>query len=146
MRNVILWLHIGAAGTWLGANMFQVVGGPIIRRAGDAAESAWLRTSVELGKRLYPPAAILVLITGIELVRRGAWSYGDTFVLIGIAVVVFGAVTGSALIDPWSKKLITALETNDETASLRTRLNGIGLLDTALVLFTIYVMVAKLGA
>lgn len=146
MRNIILWLHIGAAGTWLGANMFQLVGSPIMRRAGVAAESAWLHTVVQMGKRLYPPAAILALITGIELVRQGAWSYGDTFVLIGIAMVVFGAVAGTALIGPWSERLMGALETNGDTTSLRTRIGGIGLLDTALVLFTIYAMVAKLGS
>lgn len=146
MRNVILWLHIGAAGTWLGANMFQLVGGPIVRRAGDAAESAWLRAVVELSKRLYPPAAILALLTGVELVRRGAWSYGDVFVMIGITMVAFGAVVGSALIGPWSTGLIEAIDRNGDTTSLRRRLSGITVLETALVLFTIYAMVAKLGS
>ncbi|NNF63796.1 MAG: hypothetical protein HKN07_06010 [Acidimicrobiia bacterium] len=146
MRNVILWLHIGAAGTWLGANMFQLVGGPLVRKAGAATESAWLRAVVDLSKRLYPPAAILALLTGIELVRRGAWSYGDVFVMIGITMVVFGAVVGSALIGPWSTRLIEAIDTGGESASLRNRLNGITILETALVLFTIYAMVAKLGA
>lgn len=146
MRSVILWLHIAAAGTWLGANMVQLVADPIMRKTGSAVEAAWLKSTVAIGNRLYPPAAVIALITGVELVRRGGWSYGDTFVLIGLGMIAFGVVSGIGIIGPASKHLIAAVEADNDAPSARRRITLSGGVDTALVLFTMYAMVAKLGA
>lgn len=146
MRNIILWVHIGAAGIWLGANFTQAIAAPVMRAKGATAEAAWWLTTVAMGRRLYTPAAIVALLTGVELVRSGAFGYGDAFVLIGIAMVVVSALLGVLVFARQGRHVAAGLEAGDDVQPLRARLVAFGRLDTALILFTMYAMVAKLGA
>ncbi len=58
MRDFILFLHILAAGTWLGANIAQLVVNPVMGRIGGAPAAAWMRQTVRMGLVLYAPTAL----------------------------------------------------------------------------------------
>ncbi|MCZ6736457.1 MAG: hypothetical protein O7B77_00600, partial [Actinobacteria bacterium] len=72
LRDVMLVIHIAGAGTWLGANMIQAVVPGLAARQGAEVAAGWYRVAGDLSKRLYMPASILILITGIVLVLEDA--------------------------------------------------------------------------
>jgi hypothetical protein len=93
------------------------------------------------------PAAVLVLLTGIFMVLGSdSYSFGSTFVTIGFAMIVVGAVLGMVVFGPGGEKAADALETGDQGAAqaATSRLARWGVLDTLLLLVTIMAMVLRL--
>lgn len=149
LRDVLLVLHIAAAGVWLGTNIVQAIAPRMIGRHGSTALAAWYRVASSLSRPVYIPSGIVLLATGIWMVLLvEGYSFGSLFVTIGFGMIVIGAVIGSAVIDPSAKAAAGAAEENDESrlSAAAGRMTAFGVLDTVLLLFTITVMVLRLGA
>lgn len=149
MRDGLLIVHILGVATWFGANMVQMFVTPRMSKAGDAAAADWQRTVVAMGKMLYTAAAVVVLVTGFGLVgtSNDLFSYSDTFVIIGIVMVVIGAVLGMAFFGPQGEKAAAAYESGNSaggTAIVR-KTAWMGALDTGLMVVTVAAMVMKWG-
>lgn len=149
LRDVLLILHIAGAGAWLGANLVQAMAPPLSARQGPAVQAGWYRIAAKLSSRLYMPAAILILATGIWMVLLlDTYGFDTLFVSIGFGMIVIGALLGIFVFDRGSERAATAIEAGDETAarSATGRLAAFGVLDTVLLLLTITSMVLRLGA
>ena len=150
LGDILLVLHIAGAATWFGANIVQAVAPRRAIQQGNAVAAGWYRLAAGLSRSLYMPAAIVILATGIALVLDSddAYGFGSTFVIIGFTVVVIGGLLGSFVFDPGSRKAADAFDAGDAAAIKATtgRLAVFGVVDTLLILFTITVMVLKLGA
>ena len=147
LRDALLILHIAGVGTWLGANVVQAFVPPLAARSGSETLGWWYRTSAVMSSRLYMPAAILILVTGIFLVlQNDSYGFGSTFVTIGFGMIVVGAVLGMVVFGPSGEAAADAAESGDEPGLIRSagRIARYGLIDTLLLLFTITVMVLKL--
>lgn len=142
-------LHVIGAGTWLGANITQAVATPGFVKAGGVTAARWWETTVAMGRVLYPPAAVAILVSGIFLVltSNGGYRFSDLFVTIGFAMVVVGGVLGSTVFGPAGKQAAERREAGDAAAavSVERRLRRVGLIDTVLLLVTITAMVWRLG-
>jgi hypothetical protein len=146
-REILLVLHIVGAGTWLGANIVQAVVPPIAARSGTAALAGWYRVTAELSRRLYMPAAILILLTGVALVLESeAYGFGSIFVTVGFGMIIIGAILGIVVFGPAGESAAEAVESEDHPRikSAVSRLTTWGLVDTLLLLFTITAMVIRL--
>lgn len=149
LRDVLLILHIAGAGTWLGANLVQTMAPRLAASHGPVVTAGWYRVAGRLSKPLYIPAGVLIVLTGVWMILISeAYSFTSVFVLIGLAVVIIGAVLGSVVFEPTSEAAARAIESGDESTSRGAigKLSGFGVLDTLLVLFAIVVMVLRLGA
>lgn len=149
MRDVLLVLHIAAAGTWLGANVVQAVVPSMAARQGQAAAAGWYRVTAGLSAKLYMPVGIVVAVTGIwMLLISDAYDFSSVFVSIGFVVIVIGALLGKFVFEPGAERAARAIESGDQTAikAASGRMAMFGTIDTLLVLFAIAVMVLKLGA
>jgi hypothetical protein len=149
LRDVLLIVHIAAAGTWLGANVVQAVVPSMAAKQGPEAAAGWYRVAGRLSARLYMPVGIVVAITGIWMVLiSDTFDFASVFVGIGIAVVVIGALLGKFVFEPGSERTAIAIESGDTTAirSAAARIATFGVIDTVLVVLAITVMVLKLGA
>jgi hypothetical protein len=148
-RDILLVLHIAGAGTWLGANVVQAFVPPAAARIGAEALAGWYRVSSVMARRLYMPASILILITGVLLVIESpAYGFGSTFVTIGFGMILVGALLGIFVFGPGGDAAAEAVESGDQ-ATIRSavaRITRFGLIDTLLLLLTITVMVIRLGA
>jgi hypothetical protein len=146
----MLILHIAGVATWFGANIVQAVVPTLAARQGQAVAAGWYRITEGLSGRLYIPAGVLVAITGIVMVldSDGAYTFGSTFVGIGLGVVIIGALLGSLVFGPGAKKTAAAIEDGDQIQIRRnvSRLATFGFVDTLLLLIAITAMVVKLGA
>lgn len=146
-REILLVLHIAGAGTWLGANVVQAVVPPTAARAGAATLAGWYRVTSVLARRIYMPAAFLILITGVALVfDSDAYGFGSLFVTIGFGMIILGAVLGIVVFGPGGETAAEAVESEDPSRirSAVSRLTAWGLVDTLLLLFTITAMVLRL--
>ncbi|MFQ5522900.1 MAG: hypothetical protein ACE5F5_04910 [Acidimicrobiia bacterium] len=144
--RVLLIVHIAAAGTWLGGNIIQAVVPPLAARQGTAVAAGWYRVSAVLSARFYMPAAILILLSGVTMVLiRDEISFADTFVSIGIGMVIIGALLGKFVFDPGGRAAAEEIESGDQTPirSAVGRLAAFGTIDTLLLLFTFTAMVFR---
>lgn len=147
-HDILLVLHIAAVGTWLGANIIQALVPGLLGPTSPAAAN-WFRATEKLSGRLYIPAGVTVLVTGILLVLDSdLYGFSSVFVSIGFAAVIIGAVLGSTVFGPKALAIANALDSGDTALaeSTRARTGQFGILDTLVLLFTIYAMVSKLGA
>ena len=148
MGPFLLFVHILAAGAWLGANFTQVIVTPALRRTGGAPAAAWMRQTARLGIVLYTPAAVVLLITGSWMViRESAFEFEQAFVTIGIVTVIISAVLAMRVFGPGGREVADLHEQGDEIPAVvaHKRLAIYGLLDTALIVFTVWAMVKRLG-
>lgn len=150
MTQFLLLLHILGAATWLGANVALLfLGRRYSTTTGQVAAAHW-RSSGAMGKLVQTPAAIVILITGIALIVTGdgGVGFGSTFVSIGFAVVIIGAILGMVVFGPKSEQAATLHEAGNtkEAATVVSRLFASATLDTALVVLAIAAMVGKWGA
>lgn len=150
MRHVVLWLHILGGGTWLGANMIQLAVGRSMTGGESNTARRWLE-AVDKGSRpLYGIASTVILLTGLYLVLRsdGPYSFGSTFVLIGIAILIIGGALYGGFFRPQTKKALSlfASGNSDEGVRVVNRIRSLGVLDTLLIAFAVLVMVSKWGA
>jgi hypothetical protein len=101
-----------------------------------------------MATRLYVPAAILILVTGVLMVLDDpAYGFGTLFVTIGMGMIVVGAVLGQFVFGPGGVAAAEAVESGDGEDVRRSagRLTRFGLIDTLLILFTITAMVLRLS-
>lgn len=146
-RNILLVLHIAGAGTWLGADIVQAVVPPIAARSGAAVLAGWYRITSAMARRLYMPAAILILVTGVLLVLESeTYGFGSVFVTIGFGMIVVGALLGIVIFGPGGEAAAEAVESGDQSVirAAVARITRWGIVDTLLLLFTITAMVMRL--
>lgn len=148
MYPYLIWLHILGAAVWIGGGVANVVMDRTFTTESASARAALQRAGVALGTRLFMPASVLVLVTGILMVVQSAvWEFENLFVVIGFAMVVIGAVLGSAVYGPTGRRTAAALDAGDTataTAGAR-RLATIGSLELVLLAITLAGMVWKWG-
>ena len=146
MRTTLLVLHIVGVALWLGANGVLAFAGPRASNAPAEARAWWADTQGAMAKVLYNIAGILILVTGVFLVLEdGGPEFSDTFVSIGFGAIIVGAALGMLVFGPGTRQLGAAIRAGDAEAerSTTTRLTLFGVLDTAVVVFTIVAMVGR---
>jgi hypothetical protein len=143
-RNLMLLAHIASVAAWLGANILQLVIGPRLRARGGEVAKQWAETGEFLGRRYYNVIGGLVAVTGIGLVFHGHWEWKG-FVLVGIAMVVIGGVTGVAGFAKQFKNEIAARTEGDEAGAKRAAHNitSLAYMDTFLLLVTMLAMIDR---
>jgi hypothetical protein len=149
LSDILLVVHIAAAGTWLGANVLQAMVPSLAARQSSQAVAGWYRVTAALSTRLYMPVGILLLITGVWMVLDNeSYSFADAFVSIGFAAIVIGALLGKFVFEPGSERAAQAIESGDKGAikAASGRIAAFGTVDTLVLLFTMTAMVLQLGA
>jgi hypothetical protein len=96
------------------------------------------------------PASLIVLVFGVWAVFEGSWSWGDFWILWGLAGIVFSAIVGATFLGPESAK-IGALSAqrgaeDSEVVRRRDRLVLVSRIELVILLSVVLVMVAKPGA
>ena len=92
-----LFLHILAAMVWIGGGTAVQVFGILTKRAADPAKSAFFAANVSFAvMRVFLPAAVVVIVSGIGMTETGNWDWGEPFIVVGlllwtlVVLVAFG--------------------------------------------------------
>ncbi len=150
MHDTYLIIHILAAGTWFGTNMVQVAVNPGINNKAPVIAAEWHRTLERFAIRIYMPAAIVSLVTGLLLVLavdETSFEMSDLFVSVGFLMIIVGAAMGMGFFIKKNRAAAAAYEAGDisRAADIEKKIASAGLLDTLLISLTIVAMVSKWG-
>jgi Predicted integral membrane protein (DUF2269) len=87
--QLLLTLHILAAATWIGAALaLQVIAGHMRSSTPDAVTDRFAIDAETIGKTIFAPAAVVLLVTGVILVAHEHLGWTEAWLLIGIGAVV----------------------------------------------------------
>jgi uncharacterized membrane protein len=102
----LLILHVVAVIVWLGAGFTMDL---LFLRAERTRNPAELGKTGELQEWLVPrvfiPTGLLTLVLGVLLVWDGPWSFGDLWILIGLAAWIGSFGVGFLFIRPQGEKM-----------------------------------------
>jgi uncharacterized membrane protein len=146
MREGLLFLHIIGAAGWIGGGLHGWFSQTQLARNASTSGRA-LQTLTAAADRYFGPVATLTLLSGIALVwTQDAWSWNDTFVLVGIGVFVFSAAFQPLVASKTEKRLLEAVEAGSGIEPAMKATHRVFAVDIAVVLVALWAMVAKLGA
>lgn len=143
-------IHVLSAVIWVGGAFTLQFLATRIDAAGDQAQMASFASNAEwFGKRIFMPASIIVLISGIWAVDEGGWSFGDFWVLWGLIGIAFSAIVGAAFLGPESGrigKIVAERGVDDpEAVARRRRIFVVSRIELVILLTIVFVMVTKPG-
>lgn len=92
-----LFLHVTAAIAWVGGAGAIQVFGVLTKRAADPPKTAFFVSNVSWTvQRVFLPAAVVVVVSGVGLTETGHWDWGEPFIVLGlifwaaVSLVAFG--------------------------------------------------------
>jgi len=112
--ELLLFLHILMAITWVGgalATQFFA-----LRLVGDSppeTQANFAKSSEWVGKRIFMPASLVLLLSGIGLTIEGDWGFGSAWILIGLGAYLFSFVSGAFFLGPETGRLGKAMDEKD---------------------------------
>ena len=150
LYNILKFLHILAAVVWVGGDILLQILAQLALRSTLPGRVAEFAAEVEMvGKRLFTPMSILVLVLGIGLVQLGDWGFGQAWVIIGLVGIAATIATGAGYLGRQAGKLTELIEAEGADApavrtKVRTILN-VARIDILVLVAVIFVMVTKIG-
>ena len=148
LYDILLFCHISFAIVWLGAGfLFHL----LAYRADRANDEAGMRKIVDdlvaTANTLFIPSSLLVLVFGILLVLDGPWSFGDLWIVLGLAGFAITFLTGLLWLKPQSERLQAVIARDGglspEGSWLARRMMTFGRLDYVVLFLVVFDMVIK---
>ena len=148
LYEFLLFVHVLGAIAWVGGALAVLVVLELARRSGDRAHAIRaLHYDDRMGPIYYIPSALVVLGAGVGLVLEGPWSFGDGWVMAGLALLVAAFAVGAAFFLPAGKRLAAAVDAHgaasDEAAVQVDRIRVVAWADLALLVAAVFVMTTK---
>ncbi len=148
LYELLLFVHVLAAAAWVGGVVFF---GFVLEVALRLDDRSLLLRLIAYDDRLAPiyyiPAIVLLLAAGVGLVLDGPWSFGDGWVIAGIALLLGAFALGILFFLPTAKRLRAAVDTAGvESPEVRERLASYRVLtwiDAAILVAAVFVMTVK---
>ena len=144
--EVLLFVHIATAAVWLGSGFFlqmlvwragRVNDGPLLQ--GVASNSGWL------AQRIFIPASLAVLVAGVLLTIEGPWSFGDLWIVLGLAGYAISFLVGILFIEPEGKRIAAAMQAGDvgRSAFHVARINAVSRIELVVLYLVLAAMALK---
>jgi uncharacterized membrane protein len=150
--NEFKFVHVLAAIIWVGGAATAQVYALLAVRTNDPVRVAAFAGDTEfVGTRIFLPASVILLVSGILTVREsgGAWGYGQGWVQFGLAVIALSIVTGAGFLGPESGRISKATKAGGvESPEVQARIRRIFLvsrIELVLLVAVVFDMVVKPG-
>ena len=132
---------------WVGGALTLQVQAIRLQRANDPVEMARFARETEwIGTRVFMPASLLILIVGIFMVLD-AWSFGDLWIVMGLAGFGYSFINGAFFLGPTSGKTSKLIEERGpEDAEVQTNLGKLFLfsrIELGVMIVVIFAMTVK---
>jgi uncharacterized membrane protein len=148
LYSTLKFIHIASMAFWIGGVFTMLILNRILTAAGDRTTLQGLgRLGGAVSMRVFMPAMLVTVITGIGMVQVGELSFGTTWVAWGIVGVVVSFVLGGVLTGGTARKLgqqiASGQVTPEQIAATQRRILTYAVLNLVLLLSIIWAMVAK---
>ena len=149
--TILKMFHVMFAIVWVGGGVAFNIFATRAVASGDGPRIATFAREAEfVGRRVFLPASVLVLLFGIFTVLQGPWGFTDTWIVLGLAGIGLTIITGSTFLGPESKRvgeLIDARGGDDPEVKRRLgRILMVGRIDLLVLFLVVADMVLKPGA
>jgi uncharacterized membrane protein len=150
LYEFLLFVHILMAVMWVGGGIAIQVLAIRATRAKDPVRTAAVSADAEwMGLRVFMPASILLLVSGIWAASEGNWDFGQAWISIGFAAFLFSFFLGMTFLGPESgriKQLVRERSYQDPEVQRRIgRILLFSRIELVVLLVAIWAMVAKPG-
>jgi uncharacterized membrane protein len=150
MYELLLFVHIVCAVIWVGGAAYAQLLAYRVSRSPDPSELPRLARHVEIiGARVFTPAAILLFVAGVGMTLQ-AWSFGQTWIAVSVALWILSALLGAAYLGPRVKRAAELFEAEGPTSQtgreLIDRLFLVSRLELISFAFIIALMTFKPGS
>ena len=141
-------VHVVTVTVWVGGAVALLILALRTERAHEPqAVANLMRHIMRTGERVFTPAALLALGSGIALVQKQGGGYGSFWIDFGLAVWALSFAFGAAYIGPTSKKLVTLIPErgleDPTTAAKLTTLLRVARVDAAMLVLVVVDMAAQ---
>lgn len=121
--EMLLTLHILASATWIGAALaLQVIAARMRPSTADAVVDRFALDAEAVGKMLFAPASVVLLITGVALVAREHLEWTKPWILVGFGAFMVAAAIGGTFLIPEGRRIAElARESAHDAAEVRDR-------------------------
>ena len=138
--------HIAFAIVWIGGGFCLMVLAAIAARAGnDEALVHVIQNVIYLGNRMFVPAGLLTLLSGIVMVTVGG-SFGDLWIVLGLAGFAATFATGTFILKPAAEKIGAMIAEQGVTPAVAAECRELirkGKFDYVMLFLVVAVMVLK---
>ena len=100
----LLFFHVLCAIVWVGGAITLQILAMRLSKRGPAAMYSLLGDFEFVGTRVFMPVSALLLLLGIWMIAIGPWSFGQTWVLLGLAMFAYSFVSGAFYLGPQLKR------------------------------------------
>lgn len=116
MYNLLLFVHIVCAVIWVGGAFYAQLLAYRVTRSPDPSDLPKLARHIEyLGSRVFLPAALLLFVAGAAMTVQ-AWSFGQIWIAVSVALWVLSALLGAVYLGPRVKRAAELFETEGPTS------------------------------
>ena len=143
------FLHVAAALVWVGGGVMLSLVGLRARRSNDAAiVSEFAQLLSYVGLRVFTPAVVVVLLSGLWMVLAGSeWNLGQTWILLALAAFAAAFLIGALYLSRSAIELArvaAAANLGAARMAIDRWLTGYAIV-LAILLFAVWDMVFKPG-
>jgi uncharacterized membrane protein len=140
----LLFVHVSCAIIWIGGGFVLQVMGVLVLRGGDPGEIArFAGRAGQIGERLFTPAALIVLVTGIGLMLEGNWDWGILWVDFALVVFAGSFLLGVLVLAPTAKKIEAVGAETPEGQALIKRVFALLRVDLVFLFSIVFAMTVK---
>jgi uncharacterized membrane protein len=143
--TTLKFAHVLAAVLWVGGGFTIIFAGIVLAgRSTAQTQLAILQAVVLLAPRLFVPASIFTLASGVTLLFVAGWGW-QPFTVLGLAGVIFTAGFGATVLGPSSERALKLAETHGAEAAIPPlrRVQRLALMDYAVQFAIVFLMVVK---
>ena len=150
LQEILVVVHIVAAAAWIGGGIMFV---SLSARAWSTKDEARIVELTEMGdyvgRRIFGPAAVILLAAGVWAVIDGNWSFSAAWVSIGFAAWIIGIVIAFGWHVSEGSRIRAAIADGGVDGPAARRLGNlsglIGTVEVLVLIVAVWAMVAKPG-
>jgi uncharacterized membrane protein len=121
--ELVKYVHILCAITWVGGAAYSQVLGILVARSGDPTDIPKLaRNFARIGTMVFLPASIVLFLAGLYMTAT-RWAFTNTWISIAIGLWLVSLVLGAVYVGPRLPKMAAAFDTEGATSG-----TGLGIL------------------
>jgi uncharacterized membrane protein len=145
LATILKFAHVLAAVLWVGGGFTTIIASIVLSgRSPAEAQLAIVRAAALLGPRLFIPASILTLATGVALLFVAGWGW-QPFTVLGLAGVIFTAGFGAIVLGPSCERALKLADTHGPEAAIPSlrRVQRLAMMDYTIQFAIVFLMVVK---
>jgi uncharacterized membrane protein len=145
LTSLLKFAHVLAAVLWVGGGFTVIIAGIILAgRSTAESQLAVVRATTLLAPRLFIPASVFTLASGVALLFLAGWGW-QPFTVLGLAGVIFTAGFGATVLGPSCERVLKLSDTHGTQAAIPAlrRVQRLAMLDYAVQFAIVFLMVVK---